>query len=250
VGPLRRRRRRGPPRRRGRGTVRGDADAADHRDLCDGGEPSFAVGAGGSGATARPSRVRPGVLRRVPVTFSTKRRRLTRRGRTMRRSRRLVRRLGAPIRSLATSSRRWPPGKGGSSGTLDAHGRYLSAEERVHATEERDYAGAWSRRRDGRWGSSSAPSRGCDAWSRRKGPKVGVEAGKGRAIRTEDGPIRRRVALVRRRTAPSRCMVAPARRIDAAIGTQCPGDASAWSRWRDERWGPSVGGTPRPRLNS
>jgi hypothetical protein len=37
-------------------------------------------------------------------------------------------------------------------------------------------------------GSSSAPSRGCDAWSRRTGAKVGAKAGKGRAIRTEDGP--------------------------------------------------------------
>ncbi len=167
-------------------------------------------------------------------TFSTKRRRLTRMGRTMRWSRGLVRPLRAPIRSLTTSKRRWAPGKGRSSGILDTHDRYLSTEERGHATEERDYAGAWSRRQDGQW-AHPARHRGDRAHGRagreqRSGPKQAKVALSGR----KRVPIRRRVALVRRRTAPSGCMVAPARRIDAAIGTKCAGDASAWSRWRDE----------------
>ncbi len=76
----------------GWGTVRGDADAADHRDLWDGGEPSFAAGAGCSVATAGPFGRVPSGIAASARTFSTKRRRLTRRGRTMRRSRGLVRR--------------------------------------------------------------------------------------------------------------------------------------------------------------
>ena len=106
----------------------------------------------------------------------------------MRRSRRLMRRLGAPIRSLVTSNRTQARGKGGFSGILEAHDRCLSAEQRADATEERDYAGLWSRRRDGQWGFSSAPSRACDAWSGRTGGKVGAKAGKGRGSRTENGP--------------------------------------------------------------
>ena len=75
-----------------------------------------------------PSGVCPRVLRRVRGPSGRSAEGLTRRGRTMRRSRMLVRRWGAPIRSLATSKRRWAPGKGRSSGILEAHGRYLSAE--------------------------------------------------------------------------------------------------------------------------
>jgi hypothetical protein len=73
-------------------------------------------------------------------------------------------------------------------------------------------------------------SHGRDGTDQRSGSTQAKVALSGRKM----VPIRRRVALVRRRTAPSRCMVAPARRIDAAIGTKCPGDASARSRWRDE----------------
>jgi len=93
-----------------------------------------------------------------------------------------------PSGSIATSTRRRTTGKGRSSGTFEAHGRYLSSEPRADATEERDYACAWSRWRDGQWPSSSAPSRRSGAWSRRTRPKVGSKASKSRSIRMENGP--------------------------------------------------------------
>jgi hypothetical protein len=104
----------------------------------------------------------------------------------------------------------------GRTGTMQAYGRVGATDDGAHPARHRGDA---THGRDGR--------------DQRSGSKQAKVALSGRKM----VPIRQRVALVRRRTAPSRCMVAPARRIDAAMGNKCPGDASAWSRWRDERWG-------------
>jgi hypothetical protein len=108
----------------------------------------------------------------------------------------------------------------GRSGTMQAHGRVGATD---NGALQRAIAGMRRMVAAGR--------------DERSGPKRAKVAVAGRRM----VPVRRRVALVRRRTASSRCMVAPARRADAANGAKCPGDASAWSRWRDGRWGPSVG---------
>ena len=105
-------------------------------------------------------------------------------------------------------------------GTMQAHGRVGRTDDGAYPARHR--------------GDATHGRAGRDVKS---GPKQAKVA----AIRTEMAIVRRRVALMRRRTASSGCMVAPARRIDAAIGTKCPGDASAWSRWRDGQWGLSVG---------
>ena len=119
----------------GRGTVRGDADAADHRDLRDGGSPPSPW------ELAAPSRRR--ALRACALGYDGECQDLLDEAQKIdpegenNAQVQGARSLRAPIRSLTTSKRRWAPGKGRSSAILDAHDRYLSAEERGHATEER-----------------------------------------------------------------------------------------------------------------
>ena len=103
----------------------------------------------------------------------------------------------------------------------------MQAHGRVGRTDNGGCHSGWH-------GSATHERAGRDVTS---GPKQAKVAASGRTMAI----VRRRVALMRRRTASSGCMVAPARRIDPAIGTKCPGDASAWSRWRDGQWGLSVG---------
>jgi hypothetical protein len=166
--------------------------------------PSFAVGARRSEATAGRSGVCAEGIAAKARTFWTKAQRIDPEGENLRRSRALVRPLGAPIRSISASIRRWTPGRGGSSTILAAHGRCLAAERRAGAREQLYHAGIWSRRRVGSWPWSKAPSRGCDAPSRRTGPRVGSKAIKGCVIRTNHGhgPAQSRAAPTKDRAIP------------------------------------------------